>query len=451
MEFLVKNLKKKLIFRPLLAISLLLGASQACGMTPVQRAIVKGLTITGRVGNAFLAGTAGLLGKRYLYDPIRTMKKYREFRADQEVQDLSDEALDDATDQTSWGDRLHTWYLKRFGYNTVYVNDSDNSLQLSSGAAVRRGGGTFMQSRIVKNSYLRDWYLRHENEHLHNRDVTQITYKTIFRIPFSRFSISPFSPIFPLHNTHQEEVLAESGSICGLYRKKRISAFVHAVLSNFQINKNYPDCPYGQGGVLGFEKIREENPGDTLLASIDDFDSARVRYNECYNRMKQAVSERQPSSVWIHDLYDAACAYHRAGVECQSELHQREEDSAIVPMEVGGVLNEIKDLYQKQLAYDAAKQQMLEQRDERSPTKWREFLYGAGIDLEESAISLQCAMAGPFGFFDTPMKTDYDEDERRMSMSRVGVQRFKLDNDCNVTVNMYENFFGDDEEKEEQL
>ncbi len=297
----MKNFKKKSIIASICAASLLLGANPAQAM----------------LGKVVASACIGGLGKKYLYDPLKTMLKYRNFRAEQEVQDLSDEALDNATDQNSLRDRLHTWYLKKFGYNRMYIADPTNQFKpydengRGCDAYTIPTGGIFIRDVINKG------LIYHENQHLHNGDETRLRKK--FRFRFLKIKRKSFG---------QMEALAEKGTISVLYNADKLYSFVNRMLCNFDRKETNPNCPYAEGAITAFEQIKKENPSDTLLHAIENFHEKKMQYK----KIKQRNPKMQPaqSLSWVMEFDRTGEELNFAATLLQNELRRRGEVNATV-------------------------------------------------------------------------------------------------------------------------
>jgi len=256
-------------FIVLFSASLLLSASYAQGMWQRGAKIVLG---------AGAASTIGTLGKKYIYDPLSLAKKNRPYLAAEPVQQLSDQLLDAMTDHSSVRDRVHTWYLKKLHYNSVYTNDSLSNFHAFSRVHAytpKQGGGIHVYSPIINRALDSDadWFflegkIAHENGHLHNRDITKISNK------FPRITqlVEKLIKKRITQSFVNIEVAAEQKKVRSLYATGKYKAlflcFQEAKALEAQLPNDPTLTPYVFGTLIAIYKLIKEHPEDRKLVVI---------------------------------------------------------------------------------------------------------------------------------------------------------------------------------------
>jgi len=247
MEKIMKTVMKKSFITSLCAALLLLSAGQALSADQEQGMWQRGAKIL------LVGATAGAIGfligatEDAIYNPLKIMYKYREFRAPQEFQDLSDEALDAMTNQHSWRDRCHTWYLKKFGYNTVYTNDPCNLFgpYPSAAAYYITDRNICLSPEMLKKGAQAPVTIRvlyHENVHVyyndgHNNEMSR-EYRANHKMTKALFSIG-----------HHDESLkhALNGARCETCGAQRALNTLNQCLSKLEKQKRILSTAYNRG------------------------------------------------------------------------------------------------------------------------------------------------------------------------------------------------------------
>jgi len=258
---------KKLINSSLLAVCVLFGSSQTSAM------LNKFLTIAG-------VGIVGSLGKKYLYDPLKTQIKYRKYLAPQNIQELSDQLLNDHQKIHGGGfkKKLLVKYLKMFGYNKVYAADLGKLFGESTGftsqAICRPKGGIFIKKSVTKNETNLTEIVGHETSHLYHGDTIRSARK-LYRYQIESRACetnaktlfySGYFAVF-LHALQQSK-------LCEIKPNDSISKGEQRAFPELQktieaLNNEYKkleklvrefEAPYINGSLSGLQKILKEDP-----------------------------------------------------------------------------------------------------------------------------------------------------------------------------------------------
>lgn len=301
----MENSVKKLVLSTICAASVLFGAGQAQGMlsnlSNLQKVVL--------VGGAYV-------GKKYFYDPIRTMIEFKKDLAPQKFQDLSNKALDDLL-KTETGSRLHKFskkllviYLKALGYNRVYITNLENVMnrdvpfskllyrknaKLSSSefeamkvfALVSSKGGIFLSpiTRYMFPSVL-NITIKHENTHHYRGD----TVKPSDKFPYFFSFLSPKSSDSKRIQEYQNEFETCRRNIKTLFNSGNLREFYDALVleklfpMKLLFNTGEPNRSSKKGHKKGFEEIAQKNPNHRLIKQIKKIEKIKKSIKKIYQQ-----------------------------------------------------------------------------------------------------------------------------------------------------------------------
>lgn len=285
-------MKKSIILSLLLMVA---GLSVPARMNAMLWPAVKiGLAITAGAGAISVSGVGlGIcLWNKYLWinKPKRRMEQNKIHLMTDNLQKLSDTFLDAMTDQRNYKDRLHTWYLKKYGYNKLYKNDPQSVFKKEESLGyIGESGGIHIRPEVFSGEKITPQVLVvicHELAHIFNGDrKTRLFQKsTILTSEKEKFlkKASLKRKLSP--NWCKKELLANKKTIMTLYNLSRYDAVKYLCSeakkdlekqsSSYKNYCNIPEreiteeFPYTQGTVEGLQELLHKYPQDKFLKQM---------------------------------------------------------------------------------------------------------------------------------------------------------------------------------------